>query len=315
MTQAPTMVSLVEDYLAGRRKMGHALESEGKQLLAFARFADAAGHHGPVTVDLMIRWAKGARNATRLAWARRLGMLRPFTQYRLQFDMATEIPPDGFFGPSRRRLTPHIYREEEIVALLEAADKLRPAGIHPLTYRTLFGLLAATGLRISEARHLKPEDVDLDHNILTVLESKFRKSRLVPLHPSTVAALKRYADARQQRFGSRQVKAFFVSNQHGTPLTESTVHQTFLRLSNRLGWIPRGGHARPRIHDLRHTFICHALLRIYRKSQSIDSLIDALSTYVGHTKVSHTYWYLTATPELMAVAAQRFSAFAEGGAR
>jgi integrase len=315
MKQAPTTVSLVEDYLAARRKMGHALESQGKQLLAFGRFADAAGHRGPVTVDLMIRWAKDARNATRLAWARRLGMLRPFTQYRRQFDAGTETPPDGFFGPSRRWLTPHIYQEQEVVALLEATDKLRPAGIHPLTYRTLFGLLAATGMRVSEARHLKPEDMDLDHNILTVRETKFRKSRLVPLHPSTVAALKRYADARQQRFGGRQLKAFFVSNQHGTPLNESTVQQTFQKLRSRLSWIARGGHARPRIHDLRHTFICHTLLRIYRKGQSIDKMIDALSTYVGHTKVSHTYWYLTATPELMAVAAQRFSAFAEGGAR
>lgn len=315
MKQAPTMISLVEEYLAARRRMGFALEIAGEQLLGFARFADEDGHRGPVTADLTVRWAQSSRQATPLTWARRLEVLRPFTRYRSQFDAATEIVPRSFFGPAHRRLVPHIYEEEEIVALLKATDNLLPAGgLRPLTYRTLFGLLAATGLRISEALHLKPQDVDLGHNMLTVRQTKFRKSRLMPLHSTTVGALTDYAAARQRKLGGLSVEAFFVSDR-GKPLADRTVHCTFERLRAHLGWLARGGHAAPRIHDLRHSFICHGLLRSYRQHQPIDNVIDALSTYVGHAKVSDTYWYVTATPELMAVAAQRFSQFAEGGAR
>ena len=223
--------------------------------------------------------------------------------------------PATFFGPAHRRLFPHIYTEREIVALLQATDNLLPAGgLRSLTYRTLFGLLAAAGLRISEALHLRPQDVDLEHELLTVRQTKFRKSRLVPLDSTAVAALARYAEARHRKFSGQKVEAFFVSDR-GKPLPDRTVHSTFEKLRVRLEWVARSGHASPRIHDLRHSFICHALLRRYQQRQPIDNIIDAISTYVGHAKVSDTYWYVTATPELMAIAAQRFSQFAEGGAR
>lgn len=199
------------------------------------------------------------------------------------------------------------------MALLKATDALLPVdGLRPMTYRTLFGLLAATGLRISEALQLKPQDVDLEHELLTVRETKFRKSRLVPLHPTAVVALRRYAEIRERKLGSQNVEAFFVSDR-GKPLPDRTVHSTFEKLRERMGWVARGGHAAPRIHDLRHSYICRGLLRSYGQHQPIDNVIDVLSTYVGHAKVSDTYWYVTATPELMAVAAQRFAQFAEKG--
>jgi len=315
MKQAPTMVSLVEDYLAARRKMGFALEIAGDQLLAFAWYADRAGHRGPVTADLTVRWAQNSRKSTPLTWARRLEILRPFAKYRSQFDAKTEVVSRSFFGPAHRRLVPHIYQEQEIVALLKATDNLLPIdGLRPLTYRTLFGLVAATGLRISEALHLKVQDLDMGQGILTVRQTKFRKSRLVPVHFTTVAALQRYAQARQEKFGRQGAETFFVSDR-GAPLADRTVHGTFEKLRSRLGWIARGGHAAPRIHDLRHSFICHSLLHSYQQGRPIDNIIDVLSTYVGHAKVSDTYWYVTATAELMAVAAQRFSALVEGGAR
>ncbi len=315
MKQVSTMVSLVEQYLAARRQMGFTLGIAGKQLLAFARFADEAGHHGPLTTELMARWAQSAHRATPLTAARRLEVLRPFAKYRSQFEEATEVIPRMFFGPAHRRVVPHIYTEQEIKALLTATDHLLPAGgLRPLTYRTLFGLLAATGLRISEALHLTPRDVDLEHELLTVRESKFRKSRLVPLHSTTAAALGRYIAARQRKVQRQEVAAFFVSD-WGEPLVDRTVHNTFEKLRARLGWVARGGHASPRIHDIRHSFICGVLLRSYRQQQPIDKMIDALATYVGHVKVSDTYWYVTATPELMSVAAQRFAHFAEGGVR
>ena len=315
MTYSPTMVSLVEQYLAARRQLGFALGIAGKQLLAFARFADQGGHRGPFTLELAVRWAQSSQRATRLTWERRLEVLRPFARYRSQFDPDTTIVPHRFFGPAHRRLVPHIYSEEEIVALLNATDDLLPiGGLRPLTYRTLFGLLWATGLRISEALHLKPQDVDREREMLTIRQTKFRKSRLVPLHPTTVRALTRYVDARQRKLSGLTLETFFVSDL-GKQLPDRTVHSTFEKLRARLGWVARGGHAAPRIHDLRHSFICQGLLRSYQQHEPIDNVIDALSTYVGHAKVSDTYWYVTATPELMAVAAQRFVSFVEGGAR
>ena len=252
MTHAPTMVSLVEDYLAARRQMGFALGIAGEQLLAFGRFADQAGHCGPVTLDLAVRWAQSSRRHTSLTWARRLEVLRPFAKYRSQFDAGTAVLPTAFFGPAHRRLVPHIYTEQEIVALLKATDNLLPAGgLRPLTYRTLFGLLVAAGLRISEALHLKPQDVDLEHELLTVRQTKCRKSRLVPLDSTVVAALARYAGTRHRKLSGQTVDAFFVSDR-GKPLPNRTVHSTFEKLRARLEWVARGGHASPRLHDLRH---------------------------------------------------------------
>ena len=315
MKPAARMVSLVEDYLAARRQMGFALECAGGQLLGFARFADKTGHRGPVTFGLAVQWVQSVSLHTPLTWARRLEVLRPFLKYRSQFDVGTAIVPRSYFGPSHRRLVPHIYREQEIVALLEAADNLQPTnGLRPRTYRTLFGLLAATGLRISEALHLQTQDVDWAHGILTIRQTKFCKSRLVPLHFTTVAELTRYVEATERQLGRRKDRAFFVSDS-GNALHDRTVHSTFEGLRTQLGWIARGGHPSPRIHDFRHTFICRSLLESYRRNQSPDHIIDALSTYVGHVKVSDTYWYLTATPELMAVAAERFAQFVEGGVR
>jgi len=315
MKRTSTMVSLVEDYLAVRRQLGFALEIAGEQLLAFARFADNAGHCGPVTFDLAVRWAQASPCPALLTSARRFEVLRPFLTYRSQFDARTVIVPRNFFGPPHRRLVPHIYTEQEIAALLQATDDLLPTdGLRPMTYRTLFGLLAVTGLRISEALHLQPQDVDLVHGILTVRRTKFRKSRLVPLHSTTVAALKRYVEAQRRQLGGQKADAFFVSDR-GKPLPKRTVHGTFESLRTRLRWIARGGHAAPRIHDLRHTFICRSLLDCYNRNQPPDHIIDTLSTYVGHAKTTDTYWYVSATPELMAVAAQRFACFVEGGGR
>jgi integrase len=239
--------------------------------------------------------------------------LRPFLKYRSQFDPGTAIVPRSFFGSTHRRPVPHIYTEQEIAALLRATDHLVPTdGLRPATYRTLFGLLASTGLRISEALHLRPQDVDFAHGFLTVSETKFRKSRLVPLHPTTVAALKHYADFQQHRLGRQRTEVFFVSDR-GKRLPYTTVCNTFVKLRQRLAWIGRGGYALPRIHDIRHTFITRCLLDSYHRNQLPDHVIDTLSTYVGHAKVTDTYWYVSATPEIMAVAAKRFAGFIDGG--
>lgn len=308
MKQA-SMESLVKDYLAMRRKMGFALEVQGYQLLRFAQFADVRGHRGPITLELATKWAhyKASRPIT---WTGRIEILRPFAKYRAQFDPATEVPPSKFLGSSRQRLAPHIYTDEEVQSILVAASKLSPCGgVRPAAYETLYGLLAATGLRISEALRLKIPDVDLEAGIITVRETKFKKSRLVPLHPTTTKALKRYTHIREDNFVARPYKNFFLL-EGGHRVEKDTAQRRFRHICNQLHLRARGGHPTPRIQDLRHSFITHCIQRWYHQGIDVDKEMLTLSTYVGHAEVTYTYWYITGVPELMAIAAQRFEHFA-----
>jgi integrase len=309
-----SMHHLVQEYLEERRDLGFALTIPGSQLQAFARFADASGHRGPLTRQLITRWARDeAKRATPLTWAKRIEAVRPFAKYRARVEPGTYVPDADTFGSSRRRLAPHLYTDQEIVDLLAAAGRLSPKGtLRPATYRTLLGLIAATGLRLSEALRLTCADVDLDAGMLTVRQTKFAKSRLVPLHPTTARALKQYLALRQRHVPALQNGAFLVSAT-GTAPHKRTVHWVFDRLRKQLGWTARGGHATPRIHDLRHTFICRRVRLWHEHGTDIDNAMVALSTYVGHAKVSDTYWYLTAAPDLMSVAGRRFEQFVEVG--
>jgi integrase/recombinase XerD len=314
MTQPRTMLALAEDYLAERRALGFDLVIPGTQVMAFARFLDESGHTGPLTTRVILDWVQGkARKATPLTWARRLDLLRPFAKYLRRLDPATEFPDPAIFGRSHRRLAPHIYTEQEIADLLAAARRLPPSGtLRPATYETIFGLIAATGLRLSEALHLLCRDIDLDHTLLTVRETKFRKSRHVPLHPTVVAALQRYLKVRAD-YETIGANALLFLSSSGGQLPKRTVHSVFEKLRRELGWAARGAYDAPRIHDLRHTFICRRIQLWHDRGADIDNAVAALSTYVGHVKVSDTYWYLTGVPELMAVAGQRFEHFATAG--
>jgi integrase len=308
-----TMLSKVKAYLAVRRRAGFALSISGEQLLSFARFADRSGHRGPLTVELASRWALANRRGLPLTAARRIEVLRCFAQYCQTFDPKTEIPPVRLFGPGHRRLTPHIYTEQEIGALLAASARLYPVkGLRPITCTTIFGLLSATGLRISEATALRRQDVDLKGGLLHIRQAKFGKSRLVPLHPSTTRALQRYARRRNQDPSSAATDAFFIFD-HGRPARTRSLQYAFKLVRRQLRWRARGGHRNPRIHDLRHTFVCRRIQRWYEEGMDINRNILALSTYLGHAKVSDTYWYITATPEMMAIAARRLAQLAPTG--
>jgi integrase len=316
MIAAPSMLSLAQDYLDERRRLGFALTISGAQLLNFARFADRAGHCGPLTVQLMMDWAQGeARRANPANRARRLAILRPFAKHRAQAEPGTEVPCADVFSHKRRRPTPHIYTGAEITELLAAARRLPPAGtLRPLTYETFFGLIAATGLRLSEALRLQCGDFDGSGGTLTVRQTKFCKSRLVPLHPTTTTALVQYLSTRQRFTPALPDAPLFVSRS-GTALAKETVHHVFARLRAELGWAARGSLPMPRIHDLRHSFVCRRVALWHESGADIDNAMLALSTYVGHAKVSDTYWYLTAVPDLMAVAAKRFELFAAADTR
>lgn len=302
------MATLVDDYLVRRRSLGFALEIEARQLRSFARFADDSGHRGPLTVDLITRWATQPGRRSRRFPGRRLDVLRPFARDRAGIDPATEIPPAGLLGPARRRGVHHIYTDAELGSLISEAQKFGPVGsLRPFTYATLFGLLAASGLRVSEALRLTHTDVDLVHDVITVRMTKFRKSRLVPVHPTTADALRAYARRRDDVVARPLTKTFFATKV-GTRLPYSTVRSAFLRLRRALGW--DRADPRPRIHDLRHTFACRRLRAWYAAGIDAAVQVAALATYLGHAHVTDTYWYLTGSPELLGVAAMRFERFA-----
>lgn len=311
MINARTMLSLAEDYLSERRALGFKLRMEGHYITAFALFADQHGHRGPLTNGVVLNWVQGqAKKATPLSWARRLEVLRPFARYLTRVDPDTEFPETAIFGRAHRRLTPHIYSEQEICDLVAAASRLTPkGGLRPATYATIFGLIAATGLRRSEALQLRYGDINLDSAVLTIRNTKFRKSRHVPMHATVVAALRRYLEVRARHGALSKDSPLFLSSEGGF-IAERRINKIFQKLRTKLGWAPRGGHREVRIHDLRHTFICRRVQLWHEHGADIDNRMAALSTYVGHAKISDTYWYLTAVPELMAVSGRRFELFA-----
>jgi len=308
MKSRQSIVEQVQEYLKFRRSCGYQLEAPGKELMLFARYAALTSHKGPLTTELAVRWAKLPQDANPRYWATRYEIVRRFAEYRFLFNPATEIPPKGLLGPSKRRLSPHIYSDEEIAALLQAASRLTPSdGLHPRTYVTLFGLLVSTGLRISEALNLSHKDADLNTGVLTIKETKFRKSRLMPVHLSTLQALRHYSKLRDSYHPGARSKTFFLSEK-GTPLNYRGVLYIFIKLSRKLGWRDRD--KKPRIHDFRHSFAVRRLLKWYKEGANLDQKILALSTYLGHVQVTDTYWYLSAVPELLAVVSEKFENFA-----
>ena len=304
----PTMIEQVQQYLNFKRKLGYQLDSEGKELLLFARYADQIGHKGPVTTEIAVRWAKFPKRADPVYWARRYDIVRRFTKHQSLFNSRTDILPKRLLGTSKSRRSPHIYSHEEVAALLQAASRLKPTdGIKPRTYVALFGLLLSTGLRISEALNLTRKDVDYKANVINVNQTKFKKSRLVPISPSTSNALQDYSIFRDACQPDSKDEGFFLT-ENGVFLNYHQVLYVFTKLRLRLGWTDRGKRP-PRIHDFRHTFAARRLLKWYEEGKNLDQKIFALSTYLGHAQVTDTYWYLSAVPALLAEVSQRFEVF------
>ncbi|OYX16838.1 MAG: hypothetical protein B7Z07_01800 [Sphingomonadales bacterium 32-67-7] len=314
MSKPPTLLSLAESYIAEQRALGFNLGTKANLTRAFARFADGIGHEGPITAELVLRWARDeATRPSRFTWAGRVAVLRTFATHLTRSEPATAFPDGLPFGRSTRRVAPHIYTAAEVNAIVTAAGQLSPeGGLTGATYSTLFGLLAATGLRVSEALRLCCGDLDTDGAMLTVHRSKYGRTRLVPLHATTAMALRRYLAVRA-RYGTIAHDApLFLSETTLQRLRYHSVRSAFLRLAMDLGLTARGGHRIVRIHDLRHTFICRRLMLWQEQDADIHNALVALSAYVGHATAVDTYWYLQAVPELMAVAGERFGAFAAG---
>ena len=317
MSARISLQARIDDYLAERRRLGFELRSRDTLLSGFARYVANRHHRGALSVELMADWARHDQSSRRTpeTWARRLAKLRHFARYLKQFEPDTAVPEESVFGPEPGRIAPHIFREDEIVELLAAARKLGPRGsLRPATYETLFGLMASTGLRISEAIHLRDTDVDLKQGILTIRQTKFAKSRQLPVHPSNIEALLRYRRQRARRVPTTADIRFLISSRGrrlGQPLGERQAHRVFNALRDSLGWVNRGAHEAPRLHDLRHTFAVRRMMLWHAEGTDVDQMMLALSTYMGHAEIFYTYWYLTAVPELMALAGDKFERFAD----
>ena len=291
----------LDDYLTVRRSLGYKLERAESFLSNFVNYVEAQGSSF-VTTNLALAWATLPTKAEPNWKAERLCVVRGFAKYRHAFDPRTELPSQGLLPFRKKRKTPYLYSDKDIEELLNACTGICTP-LKACTYVTLIGLLAATGMRVGEAIALDRADIDWPNKLLVVRDSKFRKSREIPIHPTTIEALRTYARTRDQVFPSLRTPSFFVS-QAGTRLIYNNVHANFLTLVRRAGLSERRPR-RPRIHDLRHTFALNTLLSWYKAGVNVESRLPLLSTYLGHVCPTNTYWYLTATPELLRLAAER----------
>ncbi len=294
------LASRVDDYLTLRRASGYRLDAHGRVLPQFVSYLDAVGV-STVTVETALDWAVSSTTAGQART--RLSIVRGFARYLQAFDPAVQVPPTNLLPDLRGRPAPYLYSGAEITALLAAAARLQPA-LRAATYHTLFGLVAATGMRGGEAVKLERDDVDLDAGLLAIRNSKFNKSRELVLHPSTVTALGDYQRVRARLCPRPQTTSFFVSAA-GTRLSGDGMRTVFRQLVNQVGLQPRSGSRPPRIHDLRHSFAVTTLIEWYRDGADVAARMPLLSAYLGHSKPASTYWYLQAAPELLGLAAGR----------
>jgi integrase len=308
-----TMVERAREYLTYRRSLGFKLESAECVLLDFAVFADTVQPGQCLTRDVVLRWAtRDQRHSSKYRVAR-LSIVRGFARFLVALEGVGEVPDMRVLPGGFRRRQPHIYTDRQLCELVDAATRLHPTyPLRPHVYKTLFGLLASTGLRISEALALRRGDVNLEQGVLRIRETKFRKSRLVPIDGTVARELRRFADCRDQE-PDCSVSDMFLVGRRGQPLPYSTVRTAFRRLATKLGWKSNGTLPLPRIHDLRHSFACRRILLWYREGIDIDRALASLSTYMGHGKLTDTYWYLTSSGAVFDIARDRFERFASRG--
>jgi integrase/recombinase XerD len=302
-----TLFKELDRYLTIRRSLGFALRTEERVLRRFIAFAEQQGADH-ITANLFLQWQEIAGNVSRQTRAKRLEAVRPFAAWLHGIDPEHEVLSRSLTPCRRRRPPPYIYSEEEIRRIVEAAAELpSPNGIRALTSAALFGLIAVTGMRISEAMSLDADDVDIETGVLTLRHGKLGKFRLLPLSGSTIACLTTYAAERDRLLGATP-EPFFVSD-HGERFTDCNARYNFAAVCQNIGLrriekYQRHGRG-PRIHDLRHTFAVRTLVNWYRTGKDPAREMIKLTTYLGHTDPAHTYWYIEAVPELLELASRR----------
>lgn len=292
------MREALRDYLGIRRGLGFQLKAHGPDLENFIGFLEQAGATR-ITTTLALAWARQPADAQPYIWRQRLGMVRGFARYLITIDPQTEVPPKDLLPARVPRVAPYVYSDAEITALMKAAAQTLSPAFIGATHETLIGLLAVTGIRVGEALNLDREDVDLESGVLCA-RGKRNREREVGLHDSTTQALGRYARLRDRRWPKPKTQAFFISG-HGNRLSGATFRTYFPMLIRDVGLEGCGKRARPRPHDLRHTFAVRTLIDAYRDGADINNKLALLCTYLGHVSPASTFWYLEAVPELLAL--------------
>lgn len=296
-----SLTQLATDYLTIRRSLGASLDKNERYITSYI---DYAAEHGlaTITTDSTTAWANQPGGDPGYL-AARYNAVEIFSRWAHCLDARHDSLPPQSHPRGKQRLIPYLYTDDEVRALMDLTNTLH-IRVRKATLNTLIGLLAVTGLRVGEAIAL--DRTDVAPGLLTITEAKFGKSRLVPLHPSVDAALTGYATVRDATFAHPESDAFFLSSV-GTRLEYKNVHYTFHRLVGRAGITPLSKHCRPRIHDLRHTFAHNTVRDAYLTGRDPAEIIPILATYLGHLSPASTYWYLTATPDLLAAAATRLT--------
>jgi len=311
-----TLHQAAANYLELRRGMGFKLQRDTARLRHFVSFM-AERRTTRITTQLALQFATRDSNVSPCTMSMRLSMVRAFARYVAAYDPATEVPPVGLLPNASRPAIPYLYSETEIARLLQAA-KNHPASTHfpdPSWQRyrgwlwySFFGLLAVTGMRLSEVRNLRDEDIDAQEGVLRIQQAKFGKSRLVPLHRTMLRALGTYIRHRNCFFAHRHpdiTPQRLFATRSGTALGNLVVYRRFRNILHQIGLRGPNDRRGPRLHDLRHRFAIETLVRWYRAGEQVERLLPVLSTYLGHTRVTGTYWYLRCTPELMEAAGDR----------
>ena len=299
-----TIRAAAEDYLAIRRSLGFKLGTQGRVLMDFVAYLERKGMD-TVTTEAAVEWATTPAGASALWHAMRLGVARRFAAHLQLLDPGCEVPAPDLLPERHRRLPPHLFSPEDIAALMAHARRLRPS-FRAATAETVIGLLAVTGVRAGELARLNRDDIDLTAGTLAVRAAKFNKSRVLALHDTTVEALRGYAILRDQRWPHACSPAFFMSIK-GNRLSQSALNATFTILARAAGLEPgpTSRARRPTPHGLRHSFAVTTLIEWYRADDDVQARLPALSAFMGHTQPKDTYWYLSAVPELLALASDR----------
>lgn len=305
----------VESYIAYKNGLGVPMVSEGSTMRQFARYADSVGHEGPITVDIAVEWARSGVNHAEGYEIKRYEMARRVHEYACALEGIPATLPPGLIGKSCNRITPYIFTDEEMSLLVHAASRLyvQQDPMKPLAYGTVIGLLRATGMRPNETLSLDDSDFDADKGTLRIRKGKNNRERLVPLDGTTVEALIRYRSRRDElRDGSDCPKLFVVNGDKGVRL--ANLEHSFCEI--RCVLLGRGEvweRRPPRIYDIRHTYAVSTILSWHESGEDVNAMLPVLATYMGHKKISETYWYLTGTPELLQVACDAFERIAKGG--
>ena len=294
----------IEEYITYKRSLGYVIKVESQELRRFAKYTREIGYNGPVMSELAVQWASLDNNFTRKYMARRLETLHTFAVYISAFDAEVQMLQKGIFGKAHMRTNPYIYTDDEVMSLMRRTASLySPDGIRADTVSSAIGLMYATGIRVSELTSLKITDVRLKEEHLFINSSKFKKDRIVPLHPTVIVKLSKYRSLIESKIGARNDDDYFYVTSYGHRFNLCAFEYAFKLIRPLVfGKVTK----RPRLYDLRHTFACNTIKRWYETGEDVNRKLYLLSTYMGHVKPEDTYWYLSGTPELLGIAARKF---------